>query len=307
MDEILTLRRLTKVYDEALTAVDGIDLAIRRKEMFGFLGPNGAGKTTTLNMVCGLARPTAGTVELDGMSLLTEREEYLGKIGLISQHFNIDPDLTAYENMLIHAYLYRLRGRETRGRIDRLLRYAGLQEYRDKIVRTFSGGMKRKLQIVRAILHRPEILFLDEPTAGLDAHARERIWNLIKDLNGEGMTVFFSTHYIEEAEQYAHRVGIIHKGAILRLDEPRSLIDEIGPWCRETFTGGLTERRYFSARNEAERGGEEKGSGPAGPSASRDPTAKHGTAGVREYSTLIIRETQLEDVFIHLTGEESLS
>jgi ABC-2 type transport system ATP-binding protein len=280
---MLEIRNLTKDFDKRITAVDCLNLTIPRGELFAFLGPNGAGKTTTLKMICGLCLPSAGTVEIGGVTLVGSRKEYLTRLGLVSQHFNIDLDLSAYENMAIHAYLHRMKGRTARAKIDSLLNFAELSASRDRVVRTFSGGMKRKLQIVRALLHGPDIIFLDEPTAGLDAHARVKIWNLIKSLAAGGKTIFFSTHYIEEAENYADRVGIIHRGKLIRLDKPENLIEDLGPWCRETFLDGQTLRSYYPLRENAES-----------------------DAGV-EYRKLTIRRTGLEDVFIHLTGEGGLT
>jgi ABC-2 type transport system ATP-binding protein len=280
---MLEIRDLTKIFEKQIIAVDELNLTIRRGELFAFLGPNGAGKTTTLKMICGLCLPTRGTVEIGGVTLDRGRKEYLSRVGLVSQHFNIDLDLSAYENMAVHAYLHRMRGKTVRDKITSLLNFAGLSDQRNMVVRSFSGGMKRKLQIVRALLHDPDIIFLDEPTAGLDAHAREKIWNVIKSLASGGKTIFFSTHYIEEAENYAERVGIIHKGKLIRLEKPRELIEDLGPWCRETFTGGKTLRSYYSLKEEAE------------------------SAGREEYRKLTIRRTHLEDVFMHITGEEELT
>ena len=277
---ILEISELTKVFEKRIVAVDSLSLTIPRGELFAFLGPNGAGKTTTLKMICGLCLPSSGTVKIGGVTLGRNRKEYLSRVGLVSQHFNIDLDLSAYENMTVHAFLHKMKGKSVRNKINSLLDFAGLTDDRNRVVRSFSGGMKRKLQIVRALLHDPEIIFLDEPTAGLDAHAREKIWNLIKSLAVGGKTIFFSTHYIEEAENYADRVGIINKGKLIRLEKPLQLIAELGQWCRETFINGKTLRTYYLRKEDAESDN-----------------------GI-EYKKLTIRRTQLEDVFIHMTGEE---
>jgi ABC-2 type transport system ATP-binding protein len=289
MPEILMVKDLTKIFNRRIVAVDNLTLHVRRGEIFAFLGPNGAGKSTSLKMFCGLAKPSSGQVTLSGISLKENREKYLSGLGLVSQHFNVDTDLSAKENMLVHGFLHRQRGEMLKERVSSLLAFAGLSEYEDVPTGNFSGGMKRKLQIVRAILHKPEMIFLDEPTVGLDAHSRERIWGLLKGLNSEDKTIFFSTHYIEEAENYADRVGIIHKGKLIRVDTPKALIEEIGPWCRETFANGLIKRSHFLTREKAEREGNGEGE-------------KEG----KGYQKLVVRRTQLEDVFIHLTGEEAL-
>jgi ABC-2 type transport system ATP-binding protein len=282
-EAILSVQSLSKIFERRITAVDNLDLTVPKGELFAFLGPNGAGKTTTLNMICGLCIPSAGTVEIGGATLKGNRGAYLAKLGLVSQNFNIDVDLSAQENMIVHAYLHRLKGSETRKKITALMHFAGLYEERNRIVRSFSGGMKRKLQIVRALLHDPEIIFMDEPTAGLDAHSREKIWDLIKNLAGSGKTVFFSTHYIEEAESYADRVGIIHKGKLIRLDGPKELIDNLGTWCREEFTDGKTVRTYYRQKEDARSDSD------------------------TNYKKLTIRRTHLEDVFIRTTGEEEFT
>lgn len=278
MSVMLSIVDLRKTFRQGVEAVRGVSFSVGAGEVFAFLGPNGAGKSTTVRMICGLCRPTGGTVITDGLELDEKRTEYMRRIGLVSQHFNVDDDLTALENMDIHAKLHGLRGAGVRSRILELLEISDLTDDRDRVVRTFSGGMKRKLQIVRSMVHEPTVLILDEPTAGLDPVSRERIWNLIHRLNAEGKTVFFTTHYIEEAEHYAEQVSFIHRGALIKTGTPTELIDELGPWCRESFSAGETHREHFESRAEAE--------------------AVCGDG----YNRLTIRPTQLEDVFIHISG-----
>ncbi len=282
-EAILRIKNLTKIFERRIIAVDNLDLTVPKGELFAFLGPNGAGKTTTVKMICGLCVPSAGSVELDGVTLHGHRKKYLSKLGLVSQHFNIDVDLSARENMMVHAYLHGMKSGDVRKNIDSLMDFAGLYDDRHRIVRSFSGGMKRKLQIVRALLHDPDIIFLDEPTAGLDAHSREKIWNLLQSLSTRGKTIFFSTHYIEEAENYADRVGIIHQGRLIRLDGPEKLINDLGPWCREEFINGKTLRSYYHRKENAQADGD------------------------ANYKKLTIRPTHLEDVFIRTTGGEEFS
>lgn len=279
---ILSLKGVNKIYPGGTHAVKNLNLEVARGELFAFLGTNGAGKTTTLRMLSGLCRPTSGEIVIEGKKIGEDRRNQMLKIGLVSQHFNIDPDLTGYENLKIHAYLYGIRGREMRAKCEELLEFAGLSSKRNVIARRYSGGMKRKLQIVRVLLHEPEILLLDEPTTGLDPAGREKIWDLIKGLNSEGKTVFFSTHYMEEAEHYARRVGVIDRGELICLDSPATLIERRGSWCRESFSGGRTLREYFKSRAEAAELGGNSGEGQ-----------------------LVIRPTQLKDLFIELTERES--
>jgi ABC-2 type transport system ATP-binding protein len=279
MSALLEATDLRKTYPRGAEAVRGVSLSVPRGEVFAFLGPNGAGKSTTLRMICGLCRPTSGSSEIDSLDLERNRNAYMRRLGLVSQHFNVDDDLTVYENMIVHAGLHGLRGSEVKARVLKLLSFAELADCRDRMTGALSGGMKRKLQIVRSLVHEPEILFLDEPTAGLDPLSRERIWNLLLELNASGMTIFFSTHYIDEAERYAQRVSIMHRGRIIKTGSPCRLIEEAGSWCRESFGAGRTHREHFSSREEAEVG-----------------------APLDGYSMLTIRRTQLEDVFIKLSG-----
>ncbi len=278
MSTFLSVSELWKIFPGGVEAVRGVSLSIARGELFAFLGPNGAGKSTTIRMICGLCRPSSGRIEIDGNDPVRNRSAYTRCIGLVSQHFNVNDDLTAYENMLIHAKLHGLRGRSTRLRILELLRLAGLEDQRDRLAGILSGGMKRKLQIVRSMLHEPRMLFLDEPSAGLDPMSRERIWNLIHELNASGVTVFFTSHYIDEAERHAERLAIIHRGRIVKTGVPAALIEELGPWCRESFGKDATRREHYRSREEAE------------------------AAMNNGYQRLVIRRTQLEDVFIRIVG-----
>jgi ABC-2 type transport system ATP-binding protein len=280
-------RNLRKTFPPDVEAVRDVSLSIGKGEIFAFLGPNGAGKTTTLRMVCGLCRPTGGTVSLEGLGPHRARGAYMRRIALVSQHFNVDDDLTVYENMLVHAALYDLRS--PRSRIMELLEVAELADLADRVALSLSGGMKRRLQIVRSLVHEPAMLFLDEPTVGLDPMSRERIWDLIHRLNEKGMTVFFTTHYIDEAERYAGRVSIIHRGRIIETDSPAALIERLGPWCRETYADGTTRREHFATKEAAESWAAGPTSGPA--------------SGADGFQRLVIRRSSLEDVFIRLTGD----
>ncbi len=211
-----------------LTAVDDISFRVGEGEVFGFLGPNGAGKTTTINMLCTLMRPTAGTAKVAGYDVANERDAVRQSIGLVFQDPSLDDQLTARENLRFHSFLYNLTGSECARRIDEVLRVVGLWDRRDAVVRTFSGGMKRRLEIARGVLHYPRVLFLDEPTLGLDPQTREHVWAYILELQREHeITVFMTTHYMEEAE-HCDRIAIIDQGKIAALDTPEALKRTVG-------------------------------------------------------------------------------
>lgn len=206
---------LVKKFDE-VTAVDSISFSVNSGEIFAFLGPNGAGKTTTIKMLTTLLRPTSGKISLNGLNPVTEQYETRASFGIVFQDPSLDDELTAWENLEFHGVLYKVPKKERRERIEQLLRFVELWDRRDSLVKTFSGGMKRRLEVARGLIHHPKILFLDEPTLGLDPQTRNHIWNYIKDLNKqEGMTVFFTTHYMDEAERTANRIAIIDHGKIV--------------------------------------------------------------------------------------------
>lgn len=222
---IIEARKLTKDYGE-LRAVDEIDFSVEEGEIFGFLGPNGAGKTTTINMLTGLTRITAGQVTIDGVDCVREVQKVQNIIGVVPDESNLYDELSGLENLVFCASLYGLPRREglKRGRI--LLRQFGLEEAGPKPFRTFSKGMKRKLTIAAGIIHRPRILFLDEPTTGIDVVSARQIRNLILDLNRGGATIFLTTHYIEEAERLCSRVAFIVRGKIRHLDTVENLLEQ---------------------------------------------------------------------------------
>jgi len=211
-----------------LTAVDEVSFDVREGEVFGFLGPNGAGKTTTINILCTLLRPTSGSAKVAGYDVVTQRNAVRQSIGLVFQDPSLDDQLTALENLRFHAYVYNLPGNERSRRIDEVLRVVELSDRRDAVVKTFSGGMKRRLEVARGLLHRPRVLFLDEPTLGLDPQTREHIWSYIFELQREHqITIFMTTHYMEEAE-HCNRIAIIDRGKIVALDTPEALKRMVG-------------------------------------------------------------------------------
>jgi ABC-2 type transport system ATP-binding protein len=218
---------LTKRYGD-LEAVRAVDFSVAPGETYGFLGPNGAGKSTTISMLCTLVRPTAGTATVAGYDVVRQRTEVRRQIGLVFQDTTLDDYLTAGENLRFHAELYRVPKRELDGRVRQVLDMVGLWERRDSIVKTFSGGMKRRLEIARGLLHSPRVLFLDEPTVGLDPQTRSHIWGYINELKRrESITMFLTTHYMDEAE-HCDRIAIMDNGEIVVIDTPEALKLSVG-------------------------------------------------------------------------------
>jgi len=219
---IIKVENLSKQF-KTLTAVDGISFSVNEGEVFGFLGPNGAGKTTTINILCTLLSATAGAAEIAGFDCAKNPDQVRASIGLIFQDTTLDAGLTAYENLKFHAYLYNLDRKLTEKRIDEMLDVVELTSRKHDLIKTFSGGMKRRLEIARGLLHYPRVLFLDEPTIGLDPQTRNTIWAFIDLLRKkEKITVFMTTHYMEEAEN-CDRIAIIDHGRIIALDTPPRL------------------------------------------------------------------------------------
>jgi ABC-2 type transport system ATP-binding protein len=206
---------LVKAFGD-VRAVDGVSFDVAPGEIFAFLGPNGAGKTTTIQMLTTLLRPTAGSMTLDGLDPVAKPLDVRRRFGIVFQDPSLDSELTAYENMTLHGVLYHIPRRLRVERIEKLLTLFELWDRRDSFVKTFSGGMKRRLEIARGLLHTPRILFLDEPTLGLDPQSRNQLWTHVRHLNEtEGITVFLTTHYMDEAERVAHRIAIIDHGKIV--------------------------------------------------------------------------------------------
>jgi ABC-2 type transport system ATP-binding protein len=212
----------------SIEAVRGIDLDVAPGEIFGFLGPNGAGKSTTIKILCTLARPTAGEAKVAGFDVVRERDEVRRQIGLVFQDITLDDYLTAEQNLRFHAELYGVPGAMLGPRLQQVMEMVGLWERRSSLVQTFSGGMKRRLEIARGLIHSPRVLFLDEPTVGLDPQTRVSIWNYIRELKQrESITMFMTTHYMDEAE-YCDRIAIIDHGKIVALGTPEALKAGVG-------------------------------------------------------------------------------
>jgi ABC-2 type transport system ATP-binding protein len=223
----VSVTALVKRYGE-IEAVRGIDLSVAAGETFGFLGPNGAGKSTTINVLCTLIRPTEGSAQVAGHDVVTERDEVRRNIGLVFQESTLDGYLTAERNLRLHAELYGVPRGVIDGRVREVLDMVGLWDRRASKVSTFSGGMKRRLEIARGLLHSPRVLFLDEPTIGLDPQTRSSIWNYIHELRQtENITIFMTTHYMDEAE-FCDRIAIMDQGKIIALDTPQALKASIG-------------------------------------------------------------------------------
>ena len=276
MEPAIRVESLVKRYGQ-VKAVDGLDLTIPAGEIFGFLGPNGAGKTTTVRILTTLTKPDAGRAVVFGFDVVQEAVAAKGLIGLCPQQTNVDAELSVYENLKLHGLLHGMPSGLRESRIRELLEFTGLSERRKDQAKVLSGGLKRRLMIARALLHEPRILFLDEPTVGLDPQTRRRLWDLIRAGHRAGATIFLTTHYIEEAERLCHRVGIIDQGRLIALDSPAALLERVGRVVVEDGgRGGCPD--FFDNRGKA---------------------AAH-AAGLE--GDVIIRAANLEDVFIRLTG-----
>ena len=249
---------LTKKFGDK-AAVECLSLHISKGEFFGLLGPNGAGKTTLVRMLSTLTKPTSGAITIAGVELDRNTTQVKSKIGVVPQHINLEWELTALQNLQLHAKLFGIENEKANKKIDELLHFIDLYDRRNDIVKTFSGGMKRKLMIARALLHEPEVLLMDEPTVGLDASVRRKLWDLMKGLNKDGMTVILTTHYIEEAEILCSRVGFMDQGKIVEIDAPKKLIEKFGSVVLECFENGKTKPMFFKTREEAlEKAGRNK-------------------------------------------------
>jgi len=226
MENIIDVKNLVKKFKD-FPAVDDISFDVKAGEIFAFLGPNGAGKTTTIKMLTTLLHPTSGSIRIDSYDVVREQHSAREAFGIVFQDPSLEDELTAYENMEFHGVLYNIPKQTRKERIKTLLNFVELWERRDSMVKTFSGGMKRRLEIARGLLHKPKIFFLDEPTQGLDPQTRNHIWSYIKNLSKkEGITIFFTTHYLEEAEEYADKIAIMDHGKLLRVGTSDSLKKE---------------------------------------------------------------------------------
>ena len=226
-ESIIGIRDLTKYYkgsDEP--AIDQISLDIHRSEIFGLLGPNGAGKTTTISILCGLFPPTNGEISIDGMDIRTNRDKIKHIIGIVPQEVALYPTLTGLENLQFFGRMYGLRGKHLKERIGEYLVRFGLKSFARKLVSTYSGGMKRRVNLIAGLLHKPKILFLDEPTVGIDVQSRNVILEFLHELRETGTTIIYTSHYMEEAEKLCSRVAIIDQGKVIAVGKPSKLVEE---------------------------------------------------------------------------------
>ncbi len=231
---MIKVKNLIKKFDD-FTAVDNISFNVAKGEIFAFLGPNGAGKTTTIKILTTLLKPSGGEILIDGNDAAKEQYAVRCSFGIVFQDPSLDDELTAFENMEFHGVLYKVPEVIRRARIEQLLKFVELWDRRNELVKNFSGGMKRRLEVARGLIHHPKILFLDEPTLGLDPQTRNHIWNHIKNLNREEQTtIFFTTHYMEEAEKAAQKIAIIDHGKIVAMGTPTELKEN-------TKTGSLED------------------------------------------------------------------
>jgi ABC-2 type transport system ATP-binding protein len=306
MPPTIETHKLTKAYNH-IKAVDDLDFSVESGEIFGLLGPNGAGKTTTVSMLCTILKPTSGTATVNGYDIVREPNKVRKSIGIVFQDPSIDDRLTGRENLTMHANLYGVPASEQKQRIDRILKLVELEDRADDLLRTYSGGMRRRLELGRGLLHYPKVLFLDEPTVGLDPQTRDHIWKYIKELKEtHDITVVLTTHYMDEADRLSDRIAIMDHGKIVVLDTPpklketlegdvvtvktnnlEALSDLVAKWL------GFTKRRIVDGALEI-----------------TVPSARAAMPRVMEIATqnniyvesLVSREPDLEDVFLHYTG-----
>ena len=275
---MIRVENLGKSYKE-IHALKGVSLQVLHGELFAYLGPNGAGKSTTIRILTGLTRLSSGNAWLNGFHV--EDDDLMAKrqFGLVMQSINLDQELTLFENLDIHGRLFHMAAGERKKKIDELLNYVDLIDRKNSTVRQLSGGMKRRLMIARALIHSPKILFLDEPTVGLDANIRRRIWALIKKIQ-INTTIFLTTHYIEEAEFLADRVAFLDNGRIVVIDTPERLTSQMGVWAIDRMNCNKIETVYFKIREEAN------------------------AFIARQQESCTLRRVNLEDSFLSLTGKK---
>jgi ABC-2 type transport system ATP-binding protein len=276
---MIRIENLTKHYRD-IQALRGVNLRVGKGELFAYLGPNGSGKTTTIKILTGLANPTSGDAYVHGHHVVRDTLEAKKQCGLVPQTINLDHELSVYENLDIHGRLFHMAASERAAKIEELLDYVGINERRNSPVKHLSGGMKRRVMVARALMHSPKILFLDEPTVGLDPTIRRRIWSLVKKIQQSGATIFLTTHYIEEAEFLAERVAFLDEGSIVAVDTPQNLMARLGTWALDKIVNGNMETTFFVSRE----------------------AANHYL--VEQQGGFTLRRVNLEDVFLAVTGRK---
>ena len=306
MPHAIETHQLTKAYN-SLKAVDTLDIAVESGEIFGLLGPNGAGKTTAISMLCTILKPTSGTATVNGFDIVREANKVRKSIGIVFQEPSVDDRLTGRENLLMHANLYGVPPSEQKERINRILKLVELDDRANDLLRTYSGGMRRRLELGRGLIHYPKVLFLDEPTVGLDPQTRDHIWKYIKELKkAHDITVVLTTHYMDEADRLSDRIAIMDHGKIVVLDTP--------PKLKETLEGDVVVVRTDKIDALSELAGKALGlENKQIVDGALEITVRNGKAvmpRIMELATqnqiyvesILLREPNLEDVFLHYTG-----
>ena len=304
----IEVEHLVKKFGE-LVAVNDVSFEVRDGEIFGLLGPNGAGKTTLIRMMTTLTPPTTGTARVAGHDVVKDADGVRHAIGVIPQAFTSDPELTAYENMLLHAKLYGVPSAKREQLIDDLLESVNLTKFRDAFVKTFSGGMRRRMEIARGLVHSPRVLFLDEPTTGLDPVSRTNVWEMIRALRSRSdLTILLTTHYMEEADKLCDRIAIVDHGSLVALDTPTRLKDSVPgtDTVEAEFTGAPDNwvdqlKNLAQVANVSARDGVYHISSHEGPAtvAAMMDFARSRNVAVKRVS---VQGTTLDDVFVHYTG-----
>ena len=301
MNPVICAESLQKSYG-GHKVVNGISLSVSKGECYGLLGPNGAGKTTTLRLLLGLIAPDQGDLSLLGFPVPSRAREARLRVGVVPQMDNLDPDFTVAENLLVYGRYFGMHDDEIGARLPMLLDFANLAAKRDAKIPTLSGGMKRRLMLARALVNDPDVIFLDEPTTGLDPQARHQIWHRLRELTGQGKTLLLTTHFMDEAERLCHRLAIIDHGRMIAQDEPRGLIASyIEPQVVEVFGENVAQWAYAHAGEYSLRF-EVSGETAFCYVESAEPLVAH----LRAHPALryLHRPANLEDVFLKLTGRE---
>lgn len=250
---MIEIKSISKQYDD-VKAVNKLTINIEKGDFFGLLGPNGAGKTTLIKMIIGLLDVTEGEILIEGQNLTRDTLDIKRKIGVVSQHVNLDKEISVYENMYFSGLLYKLEKKVIKERISEILAFLKLDKVKDRECKKLSGGMKRKLMIGRALIHNPDYIFLDEPTVGIDLNSRKEIWDFLKLMKSKGKTIILTTHYIEEAESLCDRVALMDEGMIFYDDTPENLTKALGIFTVEYFLeDGKTMYSYFNTLEEAKK------------------------------------------------------
>lgn len=281
MTVAVSVQNVRKVYNDA-PVVSDLSFTIQSGEMFGLLGPNGAGKSTTIRMLTTLTKPTQGHIEVAGFDVKRQPLQAKQNIGVVLQQTSVDADLSVWENMELHGRLHHIPNPQRQQSINRWLEYVELIERRKDLVKTLSGGMKRRLQIARALLHEPKILFLDEPTVGLDPQTRRRLWEIIKGLNKQGMTMLLTTHYMDEVEYLCDRIGIMDGGKLISNGTLQQLKSQYGEGLVMKQVGDRWKYKFFPDLTDAN----------AYLDSQTDKTG------------MMVRPANLEDIFVELTGRQ---